>query len=45
MKKTIVIRVMTIVVAVVTFLATSTAASACVWGSYQPQEPKSLREE
>ena len=45
MKKRIVIRVMTIAVAVLTFLASSTAASACYWGSYQPQEPKSLREE
>lgn len=26
------------------FFAFSTSASACVWSSYQPEEPKSLRE-
>lgn len=41
----IVIKVMTLSVALLTFLATTTAASACWWGSYQPVEPKSLREE
>ncbi len=30
---------------VLTFLATATSASACVWGTYQPVEPKALREE
>lgn len=38
-------KVMTLTVVILTFLATITAASACIWGSYQPQEPKSLREE
>ncbi|MCT4594546.1 MAG: cyclic lactone autoinducer peptide [Anaeromicrobium sp.] len=26
-------------------LANATAASACAWGSYQPEEPKCLRDE
>lgn len=45
MNKRVINRVMMLAVAVLTFLASSTAASACYWGSYQPQEPKSLREE
>lgn len=45
MKRSITIKVMTFAVAILTFLATTTVASACWWGSYQPQEPKSLREE
>lgn len=43
MKKRIIMNVMTLAVAVLTFLATSTVASACYWGSYQPKEPKSLQ--
>ncbi|PAB58229.1 cyclic lactone autoinducer peptide [Anaeromicrobium sediminis] len=31
--------------ALCTFLATVTSASACAWGTYQPEEPKLLREE
>lgn len=29
---------------VLTFFATATSASACIWGNYQPKEPKSLQE-
>jgi len=29
---------------ILTFFATSVSASACIWGSYQPKEPKSLQE-
>ncbi|MBB6215497.1 cyclic lactone autoinducer peptide [Anaerosolibacter carboniphilus] len=29
---------------VLAFFASTTAASACVWGVYQPTEPKLLRE-
>lgn len=32
-------------VSVLTFAATTTSASACIWGAYQPEEPKMLREE
>lgn len=28
-----------------TFFAFSTSASACIWFSYQPKEPKCLRDE
>jgi len=45
MKKGLITKVMTLTVVLLTFLATTTVASACLWGSYQPQEPKSLREE
>lgn len=38
-------KVMSLTVVMLTFLATTTVASACWWGSYQPQEPKSLRAE
>lgn len=41
----IALKVMTLSVALLTFLAATTAASACWWGVYQPVEPKSLREE
>jgi AgrD protein len=30
---------------VLTFFALSTSASACIFGLYQPEEPKCLREE
>ena len=30
---------------VLTFIAQTVSASACMWGTYQPKEPKSLREE
>lgn len=45
MKKTTIMKMMAVAAAVLSFLATSTSASACLWGSYQPVEPKSLREE
>ena len=45
MKKGMAIKVMTLAVGMLTFLATTTTASACWWGLYQPVEPKSLREE
>jgi len=45
MKKSIAVKVMTLAVCMLTFLATTTTASACWWGIYQPVEPKSLREE
>lgn len=38
-------KVVTLLVSLLTFLAMSSAASACYWGVYQPVEPKSLREE
>ncbi|MDF2676815.1 MAG: hypothetical protein K0Q97_1126 [Bacillota bacterium] len=41
----ITLKVMTLSVALLTFLATTTVASACWFGAYQPEEPKSLREE
>lgn len=28
-----------------TLIATSVSASACIWGTYQPEEPECLREE
>lgn len=37
--------VLTLSAAVCTFLALTTSASACAVGFYQPEEPKSLREE
>ncbi len=45
MKKNLVLKVMTLAAGMLTFLATTTTASACWWGIYQPEEPKSLREE
>lgn len=45
MKKVFVLKVMTLAVGMLTFLATSTTASACWFGLYQPEEPKLLREE
>lgn len=45
MKKNLVLKVMTLSVALLTFLATTTTASACWFGLYQPEEPKLLREE
>lgn len=42
MKRRLIKNTMTIAVALLTFLASTTAASACLWGSYQPKEPKSL---
>jgi cyclic lactone autoinducer peptide len=45
MKKSFFNKIMVLAVALLSFFATSTAASACWWGTYQPVEPKSLREE
>ena len=45
MNRRIANKFMLVAVAVLSFLATSAVASACFWGSYQPEEPKSLREE
>ena len=39
------IKLMTIVATLTTLIAASVASSACMWCSYQPEEPKSLREE
>jgi AgrD protein len=33
------------VAALTTIVATMVASSACIWGLYQPVEPKCLREE
>ncbi|QEK11244.1 cyclic lactone autoinducer peptide [Crassaminicella thermophila] len=30
---------------VLTFVAQTVSASACIWSAYQPEEPKLLREE
>lgn len=38
------LKIMTLSVVALTFLATTTVASACWFGAYQPQEPKSLCE-
>ncbi|SHK25990.1 cyclic lactone autoinducer peptide [Tepidibacter formicigenes] len=32
-------------VSLFTFFAHTISASACLWGAYQPEEPKTLREE
>ena len=35
----------TLTAAITTLIAVSVASSACIWGLYQPEEPKCLREE
>lgn len=45
MRKGFVLKVMTLAVGMLTVLATTTTASACWFGLYQPEEPKLLREE
>lgn len=45
MKKSLTLKVMTLAAGMLTFLATTTTASACWFGMYQPEEPKCLREE
>lgn len=45
MKRRTIMKLMAFAVGILTFLASSTSASACFWGSYQPKEPKSLRDE
>lgn len=44
MKKRMIMMMAAFGATVLTFLATSTSASACFWGHYQPKEPKSLQE-
>jgi AgrD protein len=39
------IKFMAIIATLTTLIAASVASSACVWSLYQPEEPKSLREE
>ena len=38
-------RMLSLVACVATLVATMVASSACVFFTYQPEEPKSLREE
>ncbi|MEF9959196.1 MAG: cyclic lactone autoinducer peptide [Niameybacter sp.] len=38
-------KLLMILAAVATLFASFTASSACLWAFYQPEEPKSLREE
>lgn len=38
-------KLLTLAAALFTVFAASAASSACFWGFYQPEEPKSLREE
>lgn len=37
------LRLLTVVSVIATLFATLVASSACVWWSYQPEEPQSLR--
>lgn len=36
-------KLITVVAAMCTMMALSVSASACMWGAYQPEEPKCLR--
>lgn len=36
---------LTLAAAALTLIATNVASTACTWFMYQPEEPKSLREE
>lgn len=38
-------RLLTLVASIATLVAAAVASSACYWYSYQPEEPKCLREE
>lgn len=38
-------KVLMLIATMTTFLASIVASSACVWMTYQPEEPKCLREE
>jgi len=38
-------KILSLVATITTLVAASVATSACVWFTYQPEEPKSLREE
>ncbi len=43
MKKRGLMMVVALGASVLTFFATSVSASACLWGLYQPKEPKMLQ--
>lgn len=45
MKNKLFMTLMGLSASVLTFFALSTSASACFYGSYQPEEPTLLREE
>jgi hypothetical protein len=38
-------RVLMTIATIATFVASIVATSACIWCTYQPEEPKCLREE
>lgn len=38
-------RILMSIATVATIIASVVATSACIWGYYQPEEPKCLREE
>ena len=38
-------RILMAVATIATIIASTVATSACLWSLYQPEEPKSLREE
>lgn len=38
-------KLLMLVATVTTIIAATVASSACFWATYQPEEPKSLREE
>lgn len=38
-------KVLMVVAAFATIFASTVATSACLWGMYQPEEPKCLRDE
>jgi cyclic lactone autoinducer peptide len=43
MKKNTLMVLVAFVASALTFAATTTSASACFWGFYQPEEPEMLR--
>ena len=44
MKKRVIMTLTGLCAFLLTFAATTTSASACFWGWYQPKEPKLLRD-
>ncbi|MBN7576074.1 MULTISPECIES: cyclic lactone autoinducer peptide [Clostridium] len=38
-------RILMVVATAATLIASIVSTSACIWGHYQPEEPKCLREE
>jgi len=38
-------KLLALIATITTFVATSVATSACIWFTYQPEEPKSLRKD